>query len=60
MVPLAAGHFGFDDYVDYVHRDARDLGPDTHVIAVCQPSVPVSVAVACMEAENDPAVAAPR
>ncbi|MFB2608498.1 polyhydroxyalkanoate depolymerase, partial [Rhizobium phaseoli] len=30
------------------------LGHDTHVIAVCQPSVPVLVAAAVMEEANDP------
>jgi poly(3-hydroxybutyrate) depolymerase len=58
MVPLAAGHFGFEDYVDYVIAMLHDLGPGTHVVAVCQPSVPVAVAVACMEAANDPAAPA--
>ena len=29
------------------------LGPDTHVMAVCQPSVPVLAAVAIMEARGD-------
>jgi poly(3-hydroxybutyrate) depolymerase len=53
MVPLTAGHFGFDDYVDYVIEMLRHLGPNTHVIAVCQPSVPVSVAVAVLEAQKD-------
>jgi poly(3-hydroxybutyrate) depolymerase len=55
MVPVASGHFGFEDYVDYVIAMLRDLGPKTHVMAVCQPSVPVAVAVACMEAAKDPA-----
>src|SRR5208282_1162873 len=32
------------------------LGGDTHVVAVCQPSVPVLAAVALMEADNDPYV----
>jgi poly(3-hydroxybutyrate) depolymerase len=32
------------------------LGGETHVIAVCQPSVPVMAAVALMEADNDPYV----
>lgn len=54
MVPLTAGHFGFDDYVDYVIEMLRELGPNTHVVAVCQPSVPVSVAVAVLEAQKDP------
>jgi poly(3-hydroxybutyrate) depolymerase len=55
MVPVASGLFGFDDYVDYVIAMLRHLGPNTHVIGVCQPSVPVAVAVACMEAAKDPA-----
>jgi len=58
MVPVTSGSFGFDDYVDYVIAILRELGPKTHVIAVCQPSVPVAVAVACMEAANDPAAPA--
>ncbi|MFT2658166.1 polyhydroxyalkanoate depolymerase, partial [Escherichia coli] len=33
----------------------RFLGPGTHVMAVCQPSVPVMAAVALMNAMNDPA-----
>jgi poly(3-hydroxybutyrate) depolymerase len=54
MVPLAAGRFDLDDYVDYLIGMFRALGPDLHVMAVCQPSVPVIAAVARMEAENDP------
>lgn len=54
MVPMTEGTFDFDDYVDYVIEMLRFLGPDTHVIAVCQPSVPVLAAAAVMEAENDP------
>jgi len=54
MVPMTEGTFDFDDYIDYVIEMLRFLGPDTHVIAVCQPSVPVLAAVALMEAENDP------
>jgi poly(3-hydroxybutyrate) depolymerase len=53
MVPLAAGHFDLDDYVDYVIDMLHWLGGDTHVVAVCQPSVPVLVATALMEAGND-------
>ena len=58
MVAVAAGEFGFEDYVDYVIAMLRDLGPGTHVMAVCQPSVPVAVAVAAMEAAKDPAAPA--
>lgn len=54
QVPLAAGRFDLDDYIDYVIAMIHHLGPDTHVMAVCQPAVPVFAAVALMEADNDP------
>jgi poly(3-hydroxybutyrate) depolymerase len=53
-VPVAAGRFDLDDYIDYVISILHFLGGDTHVIAVCQPSVPVIAAVALMEADKDP------
>jgi poly(3-hydroxybutyrate) depolymerase len=54
MVPLIEGGFDLDDYIDYLMSMFRTLGPDLHVIGVCQPSVPVIAAIARMEAENDP------
>ena len=54
LVPMSAGRFDLDDYVDYVMAMIRHLGPDVHVLAVCQPSVPVIAAIARLEAENDP------
>jgi poly(3-hydroxybutyrate) depolymerase len=56
MVALSEGRFDLDDYIDYVISILYTLGGDTHVIAVCQPSVPVLAAVALMEADNDPYV----
>jgi poly(3-hydroxybutyrate) depolymerase len=53
-VPLASGGFDLDDYIGYVVDMLHALGPDTHVIGVCQPSVPVLAAVAVMEARGDP------
>jgi poly(3-hydroxybutyrate) depolymerase len=53
-VPLIYGGFGFEDYVDYVIEFIRFLGPNTHVIAVCQPSVPALVAAAEMARLDDP------
>ncbi|WP_209002033.1 polyhydroxyalkanoate depolymerase [Stappia albiluteola] len=54
MVPISEGGFDLDDYIDYIISMLHFLGPDTHVMAVCQPSVPVLAAVALMEARNDP------
>jgi poly(3-hydroxybutyrate) depolymerase len=54
MVPVTEGSFDLDDYIDYVIDMLHTLGGDTHVIAVCQPSVPVLAAVALMEADDDP------
>jgi poly(3-hydroxybutyrate) depolymerase len=53
-VPQSEGRFDLDDYIDYVVSILHTLGTDTHVIAVCQPSVPVLAAVALMEADKDP------
>ena len=55
-VPVTEGRFDLDDYIDYVISIMHFLGGDAHVIAVCQPSVPVLAAVALMEADNDPDV----
>lgn len=57
-VPLAAGDFGLDDYIDYLLDFLRLLGPDTHVVAVCQPSVPALAATALLAAARDPATPA--
>ncbi len=54
MVGLSEGSFHLDDYVAYVIDFIRLLGPDVHVISVCQPTVPVLVAISLMAAENDP------
>ncbi len=56
MVPLKDGRFDLDDYIDYIISILHALEGDVHVIAVCQPSVPVLAAVALMEADNDPNV----
>ncbi|MDI3469353.1 MAG: Intracellular PHB depolymerase [Pseudolabrys sp.] len=55
-VPLAEGRFDLDDYIDYVVSIFHMLGGDVHVVAVCQPAVPVLAAVALMEADDDPYV----
>jgi len=56
MVPVSEGRFDLDDYIDYLISILHLLGGDVHILAVCQPSVPVLAAVARMETENDPYV----
>ena len=55
-VPLAAGSFDLDDYIDYMTDIFHLFRGDVHVYAVCQPSVPVLAATALMEAAGDPFV----
>ncbi|MFL6674005.1 MAG: polyhydroxyalkanoate depolymerase [Massilia sp.] len=54
MVPLAEGPFHLDNYIFYVQDFIRQLGPDLHVISVCQPTVPVLAAIALMATNKDP------
>lgn len=52
MVPLEEGRFDLDDYIDYLVEFLERLGPDTHVLAVCQPAVP-ALAAACLMSQDD-------
>ncbi len=54
-VPLSAGTFGFDDFIDYVLQFIRAIGPGGHVLAVCQPCVQALAAVALLSEDKDPA-----
>lgn len=53
-VPLSAGTFGVEDYVEYIIRFLEAIGPGAHILAVCQPCVQGLVAVAAMSADNHP------
>lgn len=53
MVPISEGRFDLNDYIDYVIGMLRLLGSDTHVLAVCQPGVPVLCAISVMEANEE-------
>lgn len=53
LVPLTAGPFHLDDYVEYVKDWIRLLSPDIHVVSVCQPTVPVLAAVSLLAANKD-------
>ncbi len=52
-VSILQGEFGLDDYIDYVRDCVRHIGADVHVIAVCQPAVPVLAAVALMAEDGE-------
>src|SRR5690606_8081630 len=51
-VPLARGYFDLDDCVEYYMTFLQALGPDVHAFAVCQPSVPVLLAVTLLNKKN--------
>jgi poly(3-hydroxybutyrate) depolymerase len=54
LVPVSKGPFHLDDYVAYVIEFITFLGPDVHVISVCQPTVPVLAAISLMASDADP------
>ena len=54
LVPLDAGRFDLDDYIDYLVGYLEHVGPGAHMIAVCQPSVPALAATALMAADKHP------
>ncbi len=53
MVPAEDGAFHLDDYINYVQEFIRKVGPDVHVISVCQPTVPVLAAVSLMASRGE-------
>ncbi len=52
-IPIAGGAFHFDDYVAYVREFIAHVGPESHAISVCQPTVPVLAAVSLMAAAGE-------
>jgi len=54
-MPVEAGVFGFDEYVEHVIKFLEFLGPRSHVVGVCQPTVAVLAAVSVMSEDNNPA-----
>ena len=57
-VPLAAGRFGLDEYIEHVMQFIAALGPGGHVLAVCQPTVAALAAVALMSEDRHEATPA--
>ncbi len=54
-VPTSAGRFGLDEYVDHLIAFLEALGPDTNLLAICQPAVPALMATAVMAEARNPA-----
>lgn len=54
MVPLDQGAFHLDDYVAYVQDFITLLGAHTHVVSVCQSTVPVLAAISLMASHGEP------
>lgn len=52
-IPVSAGKFDIEDYTQYLVDFIRHLGPETNVIAVCQPA-PLALAATAILAEEDP------
>ncbi len=59
-VPASEGNFDLDDYIDYVIDFTRLLAKkgSVHLLAVCQPAVPVYATAALMNAAKDKATPA--
>jgi poly(3-hydroxybutyrate) depolymerase len=53
MVPVEEGPFHLADYVAYVQEFIRHLGPEVHVISVCQPTVPVLAGISLMASRGE-------
>lgn len=52
-IPVSEGKFDVEDYTQYLADFMRHLGPDTHVVAVCQP-VPLALAATALLADEEP------
>ena len=53
-IPLSCGEFDFDSYVDHIIQFLKIIGPGTHLMAVCQPTVACLAATAIMSEDKDP------
>jgi poly(3-hydroxybutyrate) depolymerase len=52
-VAAEKGKFDFEDNISYIHEFLRQLGPEVHVLAVCQSAVPALAATALLAAADD-------
>ena len=54
-VPLSAGRFGLDEYIEHLIEFTAALGPGANVVAICQPCVAALAAAAIMAEDDHPA-----
>jgi len=52
-IPVSKGKFDIEDYTLYLVDFLREMGPDTHVIAICQPA-PLTLAATAYLAGEEP------
>lgn len=53
-IPLSRGFFNLDDYIAQLIDFMQTLGPDLHVMAVCQPAPITLAAISLMADQDDP------
>ena len=53
-IPLSEGRFGLDSYTSHIIEFMQHLGPGTHLMGVCQPTVACLAATAVMAERKDP------
>lgn len=53
-VPVSEGKFDVENYTQYLMDYITELGPDTHIISICQPA-PLTLAATALVAEDNPA-----
>lgn len=54
-ISCAEGRFGFDEYTMHLVSFLETIGPGSHIVAVCQPTVAALAAVAIMSEDQNPA-----
>ena len=54
-IPLDHGRFGLDEYTAHLIAFMNELGPRSHMVAICQPSVSALAAAAIMSEDDHPA-----
>jgi poly(3-hydroxybutyrate) depolymerase len=54
-IPVDAGRFGVDEYIEHLIGFMNAIGPGAHIVAVCQPCPAALAAAALMATDNDPA-----